>query len=112
MCTELLPVDQDGDICENISAAQPVQVEQDVAGVTRELYAAVRCASHLLKFCRGKGDTRLSRRSSVTLSSSCRLATVQPPCQAEVKGTFSLIGLNIFKDPLKVSAPPEGGAIY
>lgn len=52
MCTELLPVHQDGDIGEDVSAAQPVEVEQHVAGVARELYAAVCCARHLLKICK------------------------------------------------------------
>lgn len=52
MRAELLPVDQDCDVREDIPAPQPVQVEQDVARVARELYAAVCCASHFLKFCK------------------------------------------------------------
>lgn len=52
VCTKLLPVHQDCDIGEDVSAPQPVQVEQDVARVARELYAAVCCASHFLKICK------------------------------------------------------------
>lgn len=52
MCAELLPVHQDCDIGENVSASQPVQVEQDITRVACELYAAVCCASHFLKICK------------------------------------------------------------
>lgn len=57
MCTKLLPVDQDSDICEDISTAQPVQVEQNITCMARELYAAVCCASHFVKFCKKKGKS-------------------------------------------------------
>lgn len=51
MGTKLLSVDQNGDVCEDISAAQPVQVEQDVAGMACELDAAVCCTRHFVKIC-------------------------------------------------------------
>lgn len=51
MCTKLLSVDQDGNICEDVPAAQPVQVEKDITGVACKLYAAVCCAGHFVKFC-------------------------------------------------------------
>lgn len=63
VCTKLLPVHQDCDIGEDVSAPQPVQVEQDVARVARELYAAVCCASHFLKICKHKTNTRGSTES-------------------------------------------------
>ena len=49
VCTELLSVNQDGDICKNIPATQTVQVEQHITCMACELYAAVRCASHFVK---------------------------------------------------------------
>lgn len=52
VCTKLLSVDQDSDICEDVSAAEPVQVEQDITCMACELYAAVCCASHFVKFCK------------------------------------------------------------
>lgn len=66
MCTELLSVDQDSDICEDVSAAEPVQVEQDITCMACELYAAVCCASHFVKFCKtGKTTARLFHRSGI-----------------------------------------------
>lgn len=52
VCTKLLSVHQDSDIGENVSAAQPIQVKQDIACMACKLYAAVCCASHLVKFCK------------------------------------------------------------
>ena len=52
MCPELLPADQDGDVRQDVSAAQPVQIEQNVTGMARELYAAVCRASHFVKLCK------------------------------------------------------------
>lgn len=52
VCAKLLSVHQDGDICENVSAAQTIQVEQNITCMARELYAAVSCASHFVKFCK------------------------------------------------------------
>lgn len=51
MCSKLLSVDQNRDICKDISAAQSVQVEQDITCMTRELDAAVGCTSHFFEIC-------------------------------------------------------------
>lgn len=59
MCTELLSVDQDSDICEDVSAAEPVQVEQDITCMACELYAAVCCASHFVKFCKQENNSEI-----------------------------------------------------
>lgn len=72
MCTKLLPVDQDGDVRENVSAAQPVQVEQDIARMPGELYAAVCCARHLIYVCTQQQQEEDTKFSQVTWThSSC-----------------------------------------
>lgn len=53
---KLLPAHQDRHVGEDVSASQPVQVEQHVARVARELDAAVCCASHFPKICKPKGN--------------------------------------------------------
>lgn len=49
--SKLLSVDQNSDICKYVSAAQPVQVEQDVARMACELDAAVCCTRHFVEIC-------------------------------------------------------------
>lgn len=51
MSSKLLSVDQNSDVREDVSAAQPVQVEQDVAGMACELDAAVCCTRHFVEIC-------------------------------------------------------------
>lgn len=51
---KLLSVDKNCDVCEDVSAAQPVQVEQDIAGMACELDAAVCCTRHFVKICNEK----------------------------------------------------------
>lgn len=47
--SKLLSADKDGDISQDVPAAQPVQIEQNVTRMASELDAAVRCASHFVK---------------------------------------------------------------
>lgn len=67
MCTELLSVDQDSDICEDISVTQPIQVEQNITCMACELYAAVCCASHFVKFCKQKRNMKMKSQKGAGL---------------------------------------------
>ena len=46
MRAEALSVHLDGDVCQDVAAAEAVEVEQDVPCVACELYAAIRCGGH------------------------------------------------------------------
>lgn len=59
MSTKLLSVDQNGDVCEDIPAAHPVQVQQDIAGMACELDAAVCCTRHFVKICNEMSSNEL-----------------------------------------------------
>lgn len=43
---ELLPLHLDGDVGQNVPAAEAVEIQQDVAGVARELNAAISGHGH------------------------------------------------------------------
>lgn len=49
MSPETLAVHLNGDICQDVPAAEAVEVEQDVSCVTRELYAAFLSRGHAFK---------------------------------------------------------------
>lgn len=68
MCPELLPADQDGNVGEDVPAAEAVQIEQDVAGVTRELDAAVGQARHPADFWRDEWDTHTKKKVHLYVS--------------------------------------------
>lgn len=48
MGLELLPTDHNGDISQDVSAAEPVEVEQHVTGMAGEFNAAVCCTCHFV----------------------------------------------------------------
>lgn len=51
---EALPVHLDGDVGQQVPAAEPVEVEQDVARVARELNTAICRHGHSVKLSKGK----------------------------------------------------------
>lgn len=48
MGLELLPADHNGDISQDVSDAEPVEVEQHVTGMASEFNAAVCCTWHFV----------------------------------------------------------------
>lgn len=73
MSAKLLSVDQNGDICEDVPTAQPVEIEENITRVACELDAAVSCASHFVKICtvRNSAETSLKQMGQ-TLSKMCK----------------------------------------
>lgn len=85
VCAKLLSVDQDGDVGENISAAQPVQVEQDITGMPCELYAAVCCTSHFVEFCKIQKNKDYCTQKK---TSPCHNAPARINAEVQVKLSF------------------------
>lgn len=40
--SKMLPVNHNDDICQNVPASKPIEVQKDIAGMTSELNAAIR----------------------------------------------------------------------
>lgn len=58
---EALPIHLYGDVSQHVPAAEPVEVEQDVARVAREMNTAICCHGHSVNL--GKGRNHNGNRS-------------------------------------------------